>query len=394
MPPLSRHHFLLLIPTQNEARSVQSGPPASTQVVHPKRKLIAPTRLDLLPDLCLPKEAIRVYPQDEDSINETGILPEFVKQEQRTTSSGASIYVCVHEKCQSPPFFLQSPTGIYSHVHRKHIGVVLACPYCPSKVYWNTKGLKVHMETKHRDVPHYGQELAGGTPAMVEKVVKESITPQEEVEEEVPPTEDSSSNSNSSSHTSDSSKARQECQQLTEDQAAAIMTGATALRPDPHWSHWSNIHFPYSPQRARSSPDGITFRRIPLTHKLWPALLPSLWLPTSSLWKRMPFSVWRTCYPLNRCCPIIFQLLDHLPRRRPNQSHIFTQVELYSPVLLSSQNFWHLYWVEPHSPVVFQTVFNFGGGSRGKPGNPLGQQHRGRLPLCFYHVLIEESLWG
>ena len=135
--------------TEDEARSIQSAPPASTPVVRPKRKLIAPTRLDLFQDICLPRDAIRVYPWDEDSINETGVPPELlVKREQRTTHSGASMYVCVHKKCQSPPFFSQSPAGLYSHVCRKHIGVVLACPYCPSKVYWNTKGWKGHMETK------------------------------------------------------------------------------------------------------------------------------------------------------------------------------------------------------------------------------------------------------
>ena len=155
--------------SEDETHSIQSAPPDSTQVVHPNRKLIAPTHMDLLPDLCLPKEAICVYPQDEDSINETGIPPELlVKWEQCTTSSGASMYVCVHEKCQSPPFFSQNPTGIYSHVCRKHIGVVLACPYCQSKVYWNTKGWKVHMETKHWNVPHHGSSLAGETPEMVE----------------------------------------------------------------------------------------------------------------------------------------------------------------------------------------------------------------------------------
>ena len=119
------------------------------------------------------------------------------------------------------------------------------------------------METKHKDVPHYGHELAGETPATVKRIVqemvpsKESVPPQEEVEEEVPPTEDSSSDSGASSHTSNSSTAHSECQELTGDQAAALVMGATpeedvflSLEDMPPLEEAPPPHFP----AARSPP--------------------------------------------------------------------------------------------------------------------------------------------
>ena len=125
--------------------------------------------------------------------------------------------MCVFTKSANcPPSSRRVPLD-YIHMCATNISrVVLACPYCPSKVYWNTKGWKSHMETKHKDVPHYGHKLAGETPATVKRIIqemapsKESVPPQKEVEEEVPPTEDSSSDSGASSHTSESSTAHPE----------------------------------------------------------------------------------------------------------------------------------------------------------------------------------------
>ena len=102
-----------------------------------------------------------MYPASEGSLKETGIPPEFqVKREHQTTHAGGSVYLCPHPKCQTPPFFTQSPAGIYSHIRRKHLGIALACPYCADKVYWNSKGWNSHMNSKHCDAPHFGTALA------------------------------------------------------------------------------------------------------------------------------------------------------------------------------------------------------------------------------------------
>ena len=92
-----------------------------------------------------------------DSIKETGIPATLlVKREHQTTHAGASIYLCPHEKCQTPPFYTQGLAAVYSHIRRKHLGLALACPYCANKVLWNLRGWKSHMDSKHSKVPHCG----------------------------------------------------------------------------------------------------------------------------------------------------------------------------------------------------------------------------------------------
>ena len=152
--------------TDDESTSVKSTPAASSATPAPKPSGVAKqkprvsTQKDLLDDLCSMKAAIRMYPANSDTLKETGIPPNLqVKREQRTTGKGGSIYLCLHSQCQTPTFWAQSPTGLYSHVRRKHLGIVLACPYCPDKLYWNSMGWKSHMEHQHRNLPAYGSAL-------------------------------------------------------------------------------------------------------------------------------------------------------------------------------------------------------------------------------------------
>ena len=147
--------------SEDEKASVKSAPVAPTTKVKVPRKPKISQQKDLLDDLCSLKEAICMYPVSEDSLKETGIPPEFqVKREHQTTHAGGSVYLCPHPKCQTPPFFAQSPAGIYSHIRRKHLGIALACPYCADKIYWNSKGWRSHMNTKHHSAPHFGATLA------------------------------------------------------------------------------------------------------------------------------------------------------------------------------------------------------------------------------------------
>ena len=131
----------------------------SKGTLHQKRTLI--TKKDELEDLCDPKEAIRIIdPQSSDDVKETGIPMDLqVHREQATTHAGASVYLCKHEKCATTAYFAQNLASLYSHVRRKHLGIVLACPYCPNKVYWNSHGWKDHMTSYHHNVPHYSHTL-------------------------------------------------------------------------------------------------------------------------------------------------------------------------------------------------------------------------------------------
>ena len=147
--------------SKDEKISVKSAPVVPTTKVKAPRKPQVSQQKDLLDDLCGVKEAIRMYPAAADSLKETGIPTELqVKCEHQTTHAGGSVYQCPHPKCQTPPFFAQSPSGVYSHIWRKHLGIALACPYCADKVYWNSKGWNAHMNTEHRNAPHFGTALA------------------------------------------------------------------------------------------------------------------------------------------------------------------------------------------------------------------------------------------
>ena len=232
--------------TDDETSSIKSTKPvpdpgSATPAPKPggaaKRKPAVSLQKDLLDDVCSPKAAIRMYPSDPASLKETGIPPLLqVKREQRTTSKGASVYLCLHEKCQTPTFWAQSPAGLYSHVRRKHLGIVLACPYCADKLYWNSKGWTTHMSHHHKGLPAYGSalqseaQLAQGMLATIEKKAskppakkrrrrasprKEDVSKapeqikvkKEESSSESSGTQDSSSDSSTGSEDSDTSDA-------------------------------------------------------------------------------------------------------------------------------------------------------------------------------------------
>ena len=150
--------------TEDDAASVKLAPAATAPATKPtgaaKRKPKVSLQKDLLEDLCSPKEAVRIYPSSADTLKETGIPVNLqVKQKQRTTGKGGLVYLCLHEKCQMPTFWAKSPAGLHSHVRHKHFGIMLACPYCPEKLYWNSKGWKSHMEHQHPTLPAYGSAL-------------------------------------------------------------------------------------------------------------------------------------------------------------------------------------------------------------------------------------------
>ena len=138
------------------------------------RKPTLTLKKDLLDNICEPLKAIRMYPASKVTLNETGIPEDLqVSHEQATTLAGGSIYLCHHPVCQEGmPFSAQSPAALYSHVRCKHIGLVLACPYCANKVFWNSQGWKGHMSGDHKDVPHYGSALTDEAAEAIELLAK------------------------------------------------------------------------------------------------------------------------------------------------------------------------------------------------------------------------------
>ena len=243
------------------ARSVKSGSSA-TQALQAKPgaskcKAKILQQKDLLPDLCDSRDAIRMYPADQASLNETGIPFHLqVRREHQTTRAGASVYLCRHDKCQDPPFYAQSPAGLYSHVRRKHLGIILSCPYCADKVYWNTKGWNSHMNTHHKEVPKFGSALVDEAKVAQEFLAstrKQAFKPSPSKSKKKPkkdqatPSGSSSSSrdssSDSSSSTRESSSSNSESKgapaqktpklDLTSEQLQYLAEGASTLVNDP-----------------------------------------------------------------------------------------------------------------------------------------------------------------
>ena len=255
--------------SEEDVASVRSAPastkPRPSGTGKPARRAKVAQQKDMLKDLCSLQEAIRIYPADADSLKETGIPAELqVKREHQTTHAGASVYLCRHPKCQTPPFFAQSPAGIYSHIRRKHPGIAVACPYCPGKLYWNTKGWKAHLDTRHRGAPAYGTTLADEA-ALAEEMLtsaersskkrkprrrqRKAAKAKAKTASPSPPSSsdhtsatsdsspDSSSDTGSSTNSSPVKKQKKSgssrVKPLTEEQVGLVMEGATALLAEP-----------------------------------------------------------------------------------------------------------------------------------------------------------------
>ena len=126
-----------------------------------QRKSTIPTKKDDMSNVCELSKAILMYPASEKTVKETGVPINLqVHREQATTHVGASVYLCQHELCSATSYFAQNPSLLYSHVHRKYLGICLACLYCSNKLYWNSHGWHSHMEAHHQSMPHYGHALA------------------------------------------------------------------------------------------------------------------------------------------------------------------------------------------------------------------------------------------
>ena len=101
--------------TEDEPISVKSAPaPSSAPWVSAKCKPTIAKTKDILDDVCPLQKAICMYPADEDSIKETGILTALlIKWEHQMMHTGTSVYLCPHEKCQVPSFYAQGPAALY-----------------------------------------------------------------------------------------------------------------------------------------------------------------------------------------------------------------------------------------------------------------------------------------
>ena len=127
---------------------------------------------------------------------------------------------------------------MYSHLCRKHLGLALMCPYCKEHLFWNSKGWKAHMDSKHKGLLAFTTDLhdeAEYTQALLSSVQQDVAAPPPTkrhckavptVAKEDSPTEDSSSDSSDSE---DPPADPDVSAPLTEEKAITLIYGGTLL---------------------------------------------------------------------------------------------------------------------------------------------------------------------
>ena len=121
------------------------------------------------------RSAVRHYPSDADSLHNTGIPSQYAVRRAGASGHGTSLYDCTYSHlCSTPPYVGDFPS-CGSHVRKVHLGVCLACPYCPEQLYYNGSGWCKHMRAEHPSVPWYSAQLQTPPVAPTETVKQEIV---------------------------------------------------------------------------------------------------------------------------------------------------------------------------------------------------------------------------
>ena len=136
---------------QPSSSGVLGEPPAKKIHVRPRQAF-----QDKVADI---RSATRFYPTDADSLHNTGIPSQYAVKRAGASGRGTSLYDCPYSGlCSTPPYVGDFPS-CGSHVRKVHLGVCLACPYCPEQLYYNGSGWRKHMRAEHPSVPWYSTQL-------------------------------------------------------------------------------------------------------------------------------------------------------------------------------------------------------------------------------------------
>ena len=151
---------------QPSSSRVLGEPPAKKIRVHPRQAY-----QDKVADI---RSAVKYYPSDADSLHNTGIPSQYAVRRAGTSGRGTSLYDCPYSQlCSAPPYVGDFPS-CGSHVRKVHLGVCLACPYCPEHLYYNGSGWRKHMRAEHPSVPWYTAQLQT-SPVASTRVVKQEV---------------------------------------------------------------------------------------------------------------------------------------------------------------------------------------------------------------------------
>ena len=98
------------------------------------------------------------FPEDKDSLHNTGIPAVYAVRCSGSSGKGRSLYLCPYgDRCSIPPYSGDIASA-GSHVCRHHLGHCIQCPYDGNRFY-NAAGWREHMSMKHANAPWYRNQL-------------------------------------------------------------------------------------------------------------------------------------------------------------------------------------------------------------------------------------------
>ena len=108
--------------------------------------------IDEYPNKCNIAEAQLFFLTSAPTLHQTGVPSKFIgNREDVGPYKGA--YRCLYgEGCE---YGAQSRGILCTHVRRVHLGIALACRFCPNKVWWQARYWLLHMKDTHPEMPLY-----------------------------------------------------------------------------------------------------------------------------------------------------------------------------------------------------------------------------------------------
>ena len=94
------------------------------------------------------KEAKPVYPISSTLLSATGVPSEFILENMPSGLPQQSTYYCLLGECNNG---LTQKATLATHIHRKHLGVPVACKFC-SHQWWSSHPFEGHMEKSHPEM--------------------------------------------------------------------------------------------------------------------------------------------------------------------------------------------------------------------------------------------------
>ena len=158
-------------PSTSKASSSKAATAKVKKTKGPKVKKVH--RPDVVDDI---SQTIRCYPAGEKTVGRTGI-PDHLKAKRlskTSAASGGSLYMCPHPKCDPAYIAHGGPNPLYNHIRRHHLGISLACLYCPAKLYYAADGWRTHMKDFHPDAVWYKTEVLPSTQLTAEEEEREA----------------------------------------------------------------------------------------------------------------------------------------------------------------------------------------------------------------------------